>query len=278
MIHIVVDSTADLAPEVAAAAGITVVPILVQFGHETLRDSEISHDEFYARLVASQEIPQTAAPPIGLYEAAFRMLTANGDGVFSISLAGALSSTFNAAQQAARLVEGAQITCVETGTTVAPMGYIALAAAQAAQAGAAIDDLVALVEQRKRKAVLYVGLDTLRYLEKGGRIGRMQAFLGTILSVKPILEVRDGVVLPTEQVRTSRRVPGRLAELAKERGSYSDLSVLYTTTREAAEAMATLCAEAGLLPRAQIQIIQAGPALGTHVGPGALGIAGLLHE
>jgi fatty acid kinase fatty acid binding subunit len=121
-----------------------------------------------------------------------------------------------------------------------------------------------------------VALDTLRYLEKGGRIGRVRALLGTMLSVKPILEVRDAQVNPVEQIRTWRRVPPRLVELMQARGAYDKLSVQYTTGRESAEQLADLCAAAGLMLRERIRVAQAGAVLGTHVGPGALAITGML--
>lgn len=275
MIHIVVDSTADLPAEVAAQEGVHVVPILVQFGRKTFKDTELSHDDFYLRLMRGAEFPSTAAPPVGMFEQTFRELTQHGDAVLSISLAQKLSSTFNAAQQAAQLLDDRQIVCVESGTTTSAYSSIALAAAQAARAGATMNELTALVERLKQKAMLIFGVDTLRYLEKGGRIGRVRAFLGTVLSVKPIIEVRGGDVLPVEQVRTSRRVPGRLIEIVKDRGRFATLSVLYTTGRAEAEALADVVAQT-LASRNQITITQAGPALGTHAGPGALGISGLL--
>ncbi|KAB8142644.1 DegV family protein [Chloroflexia bacterium SDU3-3] len=278
MIHIVVDSGADLPADVAAEAGITVIPLLVSVGGETVRDTDLPRHQFYERLVSSSAIPQTSSPPIGLFADAFRSLTANGDAVLSISLSGRLSSTYSAARQAAQLVDGAQIVCVDSGTVIAPLAELALLAARAASQGATMDDLVALVHQRRARSVLLIGLDTLRYLEKGGRIGPLRAFLGTMLSVKPILEVREGEVLPVEQVRTSKRMPPRLIELARARGSYAALSVVYTTDHAAAAALADACAAAGMLPREQIGLIQAGPALGTHVGPGTLGIGGLLVE
>lgn len=276
MIRVVVDSTADIPPDLLLETGIVVVPILLQFGRETVRDTEISRDEVYRRMVESSEVARTASPSVGMFEETFRALTANGDPVLSISLAGDLSGTYGAAQQAARLVEGARIVCVDSRTTTMAMGHIALAAARAAGEGQSLEQLAALVGDLSRRAVLYVALDTLTYLEKGGRIGRMRALLGAMLSVKPVLEVRDGAVLPVEQVRTWRRVPPRLVELMSARGPFESLTALYTTGRENAEAAADLCAAAGLAPREQIRIVQAGPALGTHAGPGALGIAGLL--
>jgi len=277
VIKVVVDSTADIPPDIRSAYNITVVPLMVQFGRETLRDDvDISRDEFYARLVKSAELPKTASPSVGMYEEVFRALSADGSAIISISVAGKLSATFASAQQAAQLVEGAQIACIDSHTVAMVLTFMAIAAAKAAQASHSFEEVVALVEAMRPRAVLYVALDTLHYLEKGGRIGRMRALLGTMLSVKPILEVLDGEVHPVEQVRTWRRVPPRMVELMQSRGAFEELSVLYTTGRENGEQLADLCADQGLMARERIRVVQAGAALGTHVGPGALGITGLL--
>jgi len=277
LIKIVTDSTADLPEDLVREYGITVVPVLVQFGRESLRDGvDITKDEFYARLVESDEPPKTAAPSVGMFEEVFRQGAADGSEIVSISLVGNLSGTYNAARQAAQIVDGARIVCVDSRTTTLPMGFMVLRAAQAARAGRPLDEIVALVESLRPRAVLYVALQTLRYLEKGGRIGKMRALLGTMLNVKPILQVRDEEVQPVEQVRTWKRVPPRMVELARSRGEYDDLAVVYTTTRDVAEQVADLCAAAGLMPRERIYVAQAGGVLGTHVGPGAIGIGGLL--
>ena len=277
MIKIVVDSTADMPPELRAENGIAVVPMLAQFGAQTLRDDiDITRDEFYARLVASQDPPKTAAPSIGMFEEVFRELAADGSEILSLSLASDLSGTFAAAQQAARLVEGARIACVDSRTVAMPLTYMAVAAARAARAGRTLDELVALVESMRPRMIILVALQTLRYLEKGGRIGRVRALLGTVLNVKPILEVRDAQVNPVEQVRTWKRVLPRLVELMQLRGAFEELSVQYTTDRESAEQLADLCAAAGLMARERIRAAQAGAVLGTHVGPGALALTGML--
>jgi DegV family protein with EDD domain len=279
LIKIVVDSTADLPADLRTEYGIGVVPVLSQFGRETLRDDiDITRDEFYARLVQSEEPPKTAAPSVGMFEELFRALAADGSEILSISLAGALSGTFAAAQQAARLVEGARITCVDSNTVAMPLTYLAVAAAKAALQGRTLDELVALVEALRPRMRLLVALDTLRYLEKGGRIGRVRALLGTMLNVKPILEVRDAQVQPVEQVRTWKRVPPRMIELMQMRGDFEELSVQYTTDRAGAEQLADLCAAANLMARQRIRVVQAGAVLGTHVGPGAIALAGMLRE
>ncbi len=157
-----------------------------------------------------------------------------------------------------------------------PMTYLAMAAARAAQQGMALDAIVAMLEALRPRMVLYVALDTLRYLEKGGRIGRVRALLGTMLNVKPILELRDGEVHPVEQVRTWRRVPDRLVELMQARGAFDEVSALYTTDRESAERLADRAAAAGLAARERMRVVQTGAVIGTHVGPGAVAIAGML--
>lgn len=277
MIKIVVDSTADLPREVYREYDMTVVPVMAQFGAQTLRDDvDLSRDEFYARLVAEPEPPKTSAPSVGMFEQAFRGLAEAGHEILSISLAGALSGTYNAARQAAQLLENARITCVDSQAVSIPLGFLALKAAQAVRDGATLEQAAALVEQRRAGGMLLVAFETLRYLEKGGRIGRMRALLGTMLSVKPIMEVKLGEVHPVEQVRTWKRVPPRMIELAQARGAYDELAVLYTTTRDTASQLAEQCAAAGLMPRDRIYVQQAGGVLGAHAGPGALGLAGLL--
>lgn len=277
MIKIVLDSTADTPDDLRDTYGFTIVPLMVQFGAEAFRDGvEISHDEFYRRLVEDTQFPRTAAPSVGAFEQVFRTLSADGSDIISISLAGSLSATLSAAQQAARLVEGARIVCIDSRTAAMPITYMAIAAAEAAREGRSFEDVVALVESLRSRAVVFVGLDTLRYLEKGGRIGRMRAFLGTMLSVKLMLEFRDGEILPVEQVRTWKRVPPRMVELMRARGALEDISVLYTTDRDGAERMADLCAESGLLPRERIRVGQTGAVIGAHVGPGAVGLTGMV--
>lgn len=277
MIKIVTDSTTDMPEALNREHDIAVVPVLAQFGRETLRDGvDFTKDEFYARLIESDEPPKTAAPSVGMFEETFRKLAADGSEILSLSLVGNLSGTYNAARQAAQLVEGARIACVDTWTTTMPMAFLALKAARAIREGKALDEVVALIEEARTRSVLYVALQTLRYLEKGGRIGKMRALLGTMLSVKPILQVADSEVQPVEQVRTWKRVPPRLVELAQARGAFEELAVLYTTTRDVAEQLAGLCAAAGIMPRERIYVVQAGGVLGTHVGPGAIGIGGIL--
>lgn len=278
MIRLVVDSTADIPAQAREASRITVVPTLLHRGDETLRDGiDLTRDDYYAWLTSSPTLPRTSAPTIGMFAEAFRAGLSEGGTLICITLAAALSATHAAARQAADLVDAMRITVIDSQTMAMPISYMALAAAQAAEAGAGHAEVVALVESLRTRTVAYIGLDTLHYLEKGGRIGKVQAWLGTLLSVKPILEVRDSAIRPAAQVRTSKRVPERLIELVEQRGRYTELSVMYTTDYAAATALADTCAARGLLERDRIGVVQIGAVLGTHIGPGALAITGLLH-
>lgn len=280
MIPVVVDSTADLPLELRKQYGIYVVPVLMMRGRETLRDEiDISRDDFYEWLATTDTLPSTSAPSVGMFAEQFRALALEHQYVISISLAGNLSGTYNAACQAARMVEdeiaGSRIACIDSRHIGMSLSFLAISAAKASQHGQSFDSIVAELEGMRDRLRLYVGLETLRYLVLGGRISRLRGFLGTALNVKPILEVRDGEVRPVEQVRTWKRVPSRLVELARAQGPFAELSVQYTSSRSDAEQLADLCSEAGLMERERILIVQIGAVLGTHVGPNALTITAM---
>jgi DegV family protein with EDD domain len=278
VIRVVVDSCADMPPALVKQHGITVVPLAVQFGRESLRDGvEISYDEFYRRLAETQatSMPKTSQPALGEFEQTYRELLRDAEGVVSIHISGKLSGTVRAAQQAADMVDPARIRVMDSGQAVMTQGFMALAAVEAARAGKGLDEIVQQIADIAKRAFIYVGLDTLRYIQQGGRIGRMQAFLGTLLSVKPIFEVSGGEVHPLEQVRSAKRVAARLAEMAQAQAPLEHLAVLYTTWEDSARQLADQIAAAGTFPRDQIVIAQMGAVIGTHIGPGGLGVNGI---
>lgn len=277
MIKIVVDSTADMPEALAQQYNITVVPLSVQFGNESFRDGvDISKDDFYRRLGSEQRsLPTTSQPPLGVFEQVYRELTADGSTVLSLHLHSKFSGTVRTAQQAADLVEGADIVVVDSEQIAMGMGYMAIAAAKAAKAGARIEEVTQLIKAMNRRIFLYVGLDTLRYLQQGGRIGPVQAFLGTLLSVKPIIQVANGEPRPLEQVRTGKRVIARMVELVQSQGPLEELAVLYTTDRDQAQTLADALVAQGLFPRDQLVLAQMGGVIGTHIGPGGIGINGV---
>ena len=272
-IKIVIDSTADMPSALVQEYGITVVPLNVHFGTEVFRDSiEISPDEFYKRLASSPKLPTTSQPTVGDFLEVYQELSNTTDEIVSIHVSGKLSGTLNSANQAKGQYTGdARIEVVDSEHVSMGLGMVAIAASKAAQGGASIEDVVKEAKQTISK-VQFVGLvDTLEYLEKGGRIGKAQALVGSILRLKPLLTVKDGEVHPLEKIRTRSKGIDRLCDIVKEHAPLESLAVVYTTTPDDAAQLADRLRP--LVPSGDIPISQVGPVVGTHAGPGVLGIS-----
>ncbi len=280
VIAIVTDSTADLPDDLRTAHAIHVVPLRVQFGNETFRDGvDLTKDEFYTRLLSSDTLPTTSTPPVGAFLECYRDLLVQHRTILSLHISGKLSSTVRTARQAAEMVmtehPGSQIHVVDTGWAQMVVAYMAIRASVAAQAGNSIDDLLALVAEVGIRAFTFIGFDTLTYLERGGRIGHARAFLGNLLRVKPIVEVRGGEVVPLEQVRTSRRLISRMVELVQAQGPLEDLAIEYSNDPAPAEAVRDQLVAAQVMPAEQIHIVQTGSVVGSHIGPNGIGVLGI---
>jgi DegV family protein with EDD domain len=271
-VKVVADSTADIPEELAAELEITIVPCNVHFGLETYRDGlELSKEEFYAKLKTSSTLPTTSAPAVGLFEATYEKLASETDQILSIHVASALSAIYNSAHLGAEAVSGVEITLIDSGQVSMGLGWLVIAAARAAQEGQPLAQIGALVEHMRPRVRVFAALDTLEYLRKGGRVGKTVAALGTLLNIKPLVEVRDSAVLPLERVRTRRRSIQRLIELVAELGPLEELAVLHTNARQEAQRLAE---EISFLhPLERILIAEAGVIIGTHAGPNGLGVA-----
>jgi DegV family protein with EDD domain len=272
LVKVVTDSTADIPEELAAELEITIVPCNVHFGLETYRDGlDLSKEDFYARLKTSPTLPTTSAPAAGLFEATYRELANETDQILSIHLASALSGIYNSAHLGAEAVSGVEITLIDSGQVSMGLGWLVIAAARAAQEGQPLAQIGALVEDMKPRVRLFAALDTLEYLRKGGRVGKTVAALGTLLNIKPLVEVRDSAVLPLERVRTRQRSIQRLIELVAELGPLEELAVLHTNAPQEAQRLAEEISFLHSLER--ILIAEAGVIIGTHAGPNGLGVA-----
>ena len=272
-IKIVIDSTADMPSALVQEYGITVVPLNVHFGTEVFRDSiEISPDEFYKRLASSPKLPTTSQPTVGDFLEVYQELSNTTDEIVTIHVSDKLSGTLNSANQAKGQYTGkARIEIVDSEHVSMGLGMVAIAASKAAQGGASIEDVVKEAKQTISK-VQFVGLvDTLEYLEKGGRIGKAQALVGSILRLKPLLTVKNGEVHPLEKIRTRSKGIDRLCDIVKEHAPLESLAVVYTTTPDDAAQLADRLRP--LVPSGDIPISQVGPVVGTHAGPGVLGIS-----
>ncbi len=273
-VRILVDSTADIPQERARNLGIKVVPLTVLFGDQPFLDGvDLDGPAFYRKLVASAVVPTTSTPSPGEFDAAYRQLVQDGaTGILSLHLASKLSGTFMAASGAARLVSqetGVPIEMVDSGSVSAGFGLPAEIVAAEARAGGSLTELKAHAESLCARVQILAVLDTLEYLQRGGRIGRARALMGTLLSVKPLIGVRDGAVLPLENVRTRAKAYDRLAQLLAQLGPLEALALV-----QADEA-----AGSQLLPvvsrvwSGPIERFALGPTVGTHGGPGAAGVA-----
>jgi DegV family protein with EDD domain len=269
VVRIVTDSTAAIPAADQRAMAITVVPLNVHFGDQVFRDGDLTEAEFFARLKAAPRLPTTSQPSVGAFEEAFSGLVQAGHEVISIHLSARLSGTFAAAQMAAAAVDGERITVMDSRTVAMAMGFIVQEAARLAQQGAPRPAIAQRVEQLIPRAHVICTIDTLTYLERGGRIGRAQALLGALLNVKPLLALTDGEVVPLGRARSRAQALDRMVDVLQRDGKLSHLAVLHG----AAEAEAVRLRErvVSRYPELTIPLAEIGPVIGTHTGPGVIG-------
>ncbi len=275
MVRIVTDSTADLTPEQQRAAGITVVPLNVHFGDQVFRDHvDLTTDEFFRRLKASSQLPRTSQPSVGAFEAAYRKLLEGGDEIVSVHLSSKVSGTFNSALMAAQSVGDGKIDVVDSLSTSMALGFMALEAANLARAGRDRQTVAECLRGLVAKARVICVVDTLTYLERGGRIGKARALLGSLLNVKPILQLKDGEVVPLGRARGRPQALNRLVELLERDGKVSRLAIMHGAARADAEQLRERVAST--YPGVDIQLTEIGAVLGTHTGPGVIGFTYLV--
>jgi DegV family protein with EDD domain len=272
-IRIVTDSTSDLPPALAEQLGVTVVPINVVIDDVNYRDGiDLTPDEFYQRLVAGPRLPTTSQPSVGTFQAAYQEMLGQGDEIVSIHISGKLSGTVNSAEQAkASLGDSVPIEIIDSNGASIVLTLIVMGAVESARQSSSYQEVADQVRRDLSRTSAVFALDTLEYLQKGGRIGKAQAFVGSLLSVKPILTLVDGEVHPLERPRNHQRAMRRLIELTREKGQPVRLGVIYSTEQEWATEIRSSLSD--LLPEEQIVTARFGPALGTYVGPRAVGVA-----
>jgi DegV family protein with EDD domain len=270
-VRVVTDSACDLPDDLIERNGIEVVPLTIRFGAEELIDrKELSTDEFWRRLADSDVLPETSAPSAGAFEGAFRRLIEDGaTGIICINLSSKLSATMQSAQVAAQAVQAdCPVVVIDSLMVSMGLGSLCLTAAQRAADGDSLESIVANVTDRRNRSKLYGALDTLEFLKKGGRVGNARALLGTMLAIKPVLEVRDGVVEEAGKVRTRSKALRLLVDRVKE-GPFENLAVLHGNAPDLDELLDLL---EPLAARDQIVIGQIGPVIGTHAGPRVIGV------
>lgn len=271
-VHIVTDSASDLPKDLVAERGIAVVPLTVRFGDDReIVDGSITPDDFWARCNSSAVLPQTSAPSAGDFEEAFRKAAAAGaDGVVCVTLASGLSATFSSASAAAASVKDEiDVRVVDSRSASLGEGLITLAAADSAASGAGLEAVEAATRNAADRTKVFAALDTLEFLKKGGRIGGAQAFLGSLLSIKPIIEVGDGKVEPESKQRTRTRAMQYLADKVKAAGPLERLAVVHGRAPDVDEFTDLL---EDVSPKGGIMVSDVGAVIGAHSGPRLLGV------
>ena len=274
-VGVVTDSTADLQPALQERLGLGVVPLIINWDGKTFRDKlDLSAGEFYRRLRTSKTLPRTGAPSLAAFESAFREQLKQHEAVVSVNLAAKLSGTYEVARKAAESVDPRRIAVVDSGSVSVCLGWLAEMATTLARQGMGLHELVERLEEARGRLRILALLETLEFLKRGGRIGRAAALAGTLLSVKPILSVREGEVAPVERVRTMNGALRRLVELVVAQGPVERLGVIDSDAADnAAEIEKQLRVR---YPDLSVERGELGPVVGTHGGPGLVGVGILL--
>ncbi len=271
-VRIVTDSTADLPADLAKALDITVVPCNLHFGQETFRDGiDMDADGFYRRLVSEAQLPTTSQPSPAVFLEVYKGLADAGHQIVSVHISSALSGTLNSALQAKQQLEYKDLEVIDSRQVSLTLGLVVVAAARAAKGGASLRDTTEVVHKALGQVQLFAMLDTLEYLRRGGRVGKVRGFVGSLLHVRPLITVRDGIVQSAISVRSRAAGIQYMATMAEERAPLLQLAVMHSTASQEAEALAErLCP---LVNGGNVVHARIGPVIGTHVGPGAIGIA-----
>jgi DegV family protein with EDD domain len=278
-VAVVSDTTAYLPRELTQELGIELVSLYVNWEEGSQREAEMaSFDAFYERLRTAEQPPTTSQPSIGDFLTIYEPLAEQGMDVVSIHISGGISGTVESARQAAddlaaREARG-RVTVLDSETACGGLGLVALAAAHAARDGAGAAEVVERARETRRALKMWFAVDTLEYLRRGGRIGAAQAWLGTALKVKPILTL-ESQITPIERVRTSARALDRLTGYGAERKAEGADAWVVQHIQAPANAATLVSAAEKLIGKPPLFVSEVGPVIGTHVGPGLLGIGGI---
>lgn len=274
-IAIVTDSTADLPHELVQAYGIRVVPQILIMGHQTWRDGvDIDPPAFYELLQTSSHFPASSQPSVPDFREAFTELAPEVEGIVAVLVSNELSGTLNSALAAAAGLPDIPIEIVDARAVSMQLGFTVLAAAQAAAAGQGLQAVAAAARAMIGRVGIYFVVDTLEYLHRGGRIGAAARLFGTALNLKPVLEIRDGIVSPVAKIRSKRKALDKAIELLDEQLAGEQrvhLAAFHVAAPEKAERFAEQL-EDRFHPVEMIRT-ECGPVIGTHAGPGAVGAA-----
>jgi DegV family protein with EDD domain len=274
-IAIVTDSTADLSAELRERHGITMVPLTVLIDDQSYRDQiDLTTNDFVERLRTVEVLPTTSQPSPDQFESAFRELAADHDAIVAVLLSSKLSATIQSATKAAEAVADLiPVEIVDSRTGTMSLGLQAIRAAELAQTDRPAPAIAAQLRAEVIEHHVVFFVDTLEYLQRGGRIGRAAALVGGLLQLKPLLRVDEGQIVPYERTRTRAKAITGLTDFVRGFPHVERIAAIHVSDPEEAEALADQFAEITSIPRDQVFVTQIGPVIGTHIGPGAMGVA-----
>ncbi len=272
MIKILADTTSTLSVEEAQSLGIYYLPQIIVFEEKSFRDdTEITTDEFLTRLRKSTSLPKTAAPPPALYTPIFKEISRNGDSAIVLAPSSKVSGTYRSAIVAAQDFPNTNIYVIDTELIGPGLGTVVRLAVEWIKQGFSLDEIISRIKAFSSRSIIYLYVDTLEYLHKGGRIGTAKALVGSVLQIKPILQFKNGQIGPFENQRTKKRALARICELVNEECPSSEDSYLTILEADAMEdALEMKSTFAKSLSLNDISICNLPPAIIVHAGPGVI--------
>jgi len=272
-VRLVTDSVADLPPQVAEELGITVVPLNVRFGDEVYRDGvDLTAEQFYDKLVHSETLPVTSVPSPASFAEVYDKLAEETDEILAVSITSKLSGTYEVALQSVGLMKRkCRVEVVDSQWAVMAQGFIVITAAKAANSGASLDEVIGVTRETIPRVDMRAAFDTLEYLKRGGRIGRAQALLGSMLKVNPIITLKDGVTEPAGRTRSRAKAIDYLYNFAMSFSHIEEIAVEDAACPNDAELLVERLSHK--FPKERIFRSRTTPVIGTHTGPGLLLIA-----
>jgi DegV family protein with EDD domain len=269
-VRIVTDSVSDIPPQVAKELGITIVPLHIRFGTEVYRDGiDLNADQFFEKLTQNTTLPNTSVPSPGDFAETYNKLAKETDEILVITLTSKLSGTNEVAKQSIGLVKRkCRIEVIDSQMAVMGEGLIVITAAKAAKAGAGFDEVLGIVNRNIPRVDFRAAFDTLEYLKRGGRIGKAQALLGSLLNINPIIGMKDGEVCPCGKERSREKAIEHLYNFVVGYSHIEEMAVEYATVLNEAEILIERLSSK--FPKEQIYLSRTGPVIGTHTGPSLL--------
>ncbi len=274
MIAVVTDSSSDLPADIARDLGITVVPVGINFGDRAYADGQtIMVDQFYGMLQQESAHPTTTPPPAATYQHVYSSLIGQGFDVLNVTVSAKLSEIFRNAQQAAMGAAPGSIQVIDSGVVSIALGSMAMRAALLAREGRSMAEITASLEQMAPRFAIYITVDTLTYLQRGGRVGRGASMVGGLMNVKPILGLKDGEIVSLERARSREKAFETIVDLVRKEGPLEEAYVLHAAAADVGAQFAAM-----IQPMAvgmQVPVLPLGPVVGANVGPGTVGVVTL---